>query len=183
MSFLSNFGCAMEVCRWCCWVELSGGLSGPACNCLFPFFPSLSLPFKLPSISLPFHSLFISLFHSCQSPRLKTISCQFSSPNMPFILLFYRPDSPFLPSPFYSSSLSHPSFSLSFNVSYLIPIIIFLFYFPSLPFSSLLHLSFLPPSSLLLIIHTLHSASFPLSSSRHLFSPTSFLHSLGQCLL
>ena len=150
---------------------------------LFPFFPSLSLPSKLPSCSLPFHSLSFFLFPPCQSPSLKTLLCQFSPPNMLLVLLFYRPSSPFLPSPFYSSSLSQPSFFLFFNTSYLILIIIFLFYFPSLPFSSLLHLSFLPSSSLLLIIHTLHSASFPLSSSHHLFSGTLFLHSFRQPLL
>ena len=164
-------------------MEVGGGLSGPAQNCLFPFFPSLSLPSKLPSCSLPFHSLSFFLFPPCQSPSLKTLLSQFSPPNMLLVLLFYRPSSPFLPSPFYSSSLSQPSFFLFFNTSYLILIIIFLFYFPSLPFSSLLHLSFLPSSSLLLIIHTLHSASFPLSSSHHLFSGTLFLHSFRQPLL
>ena len=149
---------------------------------LFPFFPSLSLPSKLPSCSLPFHSLSFFLFPPCQSPRFKTLSCQFSPPNMPFILLFYRPDSPFLPSPFYSSSLSHPSFSPSFNVSYLIPIIIFLFYLPSLPHNSLLSLLFLAPSYFLLLRNTLHSASFPFPSSLHLFSVTLFLFSFGQSL-
>ena len=86
--------------------------SGPAQLCLFPFFPSLSLPSKLPSCSLPFHSLSFFLFPPCQSPSLKTLLSQFSPPNMPFILLFYRPDSPFLPFPFYSSSLSHIPLSL-----------------------------------------------------------------------
>ena len=164
-------------------MEVGGGLSGPAQNCLFPFFPSLSLPSKRPSWSLPFHSLSFFLFPPCQSPSLKTLLCQFSPPNMLLVLLFYRPSSPFLPSPFYSSSLSQPAFFLFFNTSYLILIIIFLFYFPSLPFSSLLHLSFQPPSSLFQIIHTLHSASFPLLSSHHLFSGSLFLHSFGHRLL
>ena len=63
--------------------------SGPAQLCLFPFFPSLSLPSKLPSCSLPFHSLSFFLFPPCQSPRFKTLSSQFSPPNMPFIPLFF----------------------------------------------------------------------------------------------
>lgn len=159
------------------------GLSGPAQNCLFPFFPSLSLPSKLPSICPPFHSLFIFLFPPCQSSRLKTLSCQFSPPNMLFILLFYHPDSSPLLSPFYSSSLNHVPLFLFSNFPFLILIIIILFYLPSLPLSSLLHLSFQPPSSLFQIIHTLHSASFPLLSSHHLFSGSLFLHSFGHRLL
>ena len=79
---------------------------------LFPFFPSLSLPSKLPSCSLPFHSLSFFLFPPCQSPTLKSLSSQFSPPMILSILLFYRPVSPFLPSPFYSSSLSHVQLSL-----------------------------------------------------------------------
>ena len=63
-------------------------ISEPARNALFPFFPSLSLPSKLPSCSLPFHSLSFFLFPPCQSPRFKTLSSQFSPPNMPFIPLF-----------------------------------------------------------------------------------------------
>ena len=86
--------------------------SGPAQLCLFPFFPSLSLPSKLPSCSLPFHSLSFFLFPPCQSPTLKTLLSQFSPPNMLLVLLFCRPDSPSLPSPFYSSSLTHVPFSL-----------------------------------------------------------------------
>ena len=86
--------------------------SGPAQLCLFPFFPSLSLPSKLPSCSLPFHSLSFFLFPPCQSPTLKTLSSQFSPSNMLLVLLFCRPDSPSLPSPFYSSSLTHVPFSL-----------------------------------------------------------------------
>ena len=86
--------------------------SGPAQLCLFPFFPSLSLPSKLPSCSLPFHSLSFFLFPPCQSPTLKSLSSQFSPPMILSILLFYRPVSPFLPSPFYSSSLSHVQLSL-----------------------------------------------------------------------
>ena len=93
-------------------MEVGGGLSGPAQNCLFPFFPSLSLPSKLPSCSLPFHSLSFFLFPPCQSPTLKSLSSQFSPPMILSILLFYRPVSPFLPSPFYSSSLSHVQLSL-----------------------------------------------------------------------
>ena len=94
---------------------LCGGtwrLFGPRSQGLFPFFPSLSLPSKLPSCSLPFHSLSFFLFPPCQSPSLKTLLCQFSPPNMLLVLLFYRPDSPFLPFPFYSSSLSHIPLSL-----------------------------------------------------------------------
>ena len=96
-------------------VLLCGGtwrLFGPRSQGLFPFFPSLSLPSKLPSCSLPFHSLSFFLFPPCQSPTLKSLSSQFSPPMILSILLFYRPVSPFLPSPFYSSSLSHVQLSL-----------------------------------------------------------------------
>ena len=114
MSFLTNFRCAMEVCWRGGWVEVGGGLSGPAQNCLFPFFPSLSLPSKLPSCSLPFHSLSFFLFPPCQSPSLKTLLCQFSPPNMLLVLLFYRPSSPFfLPLSTHLLCPSPPSFSSS----------------------------------------------------------------------
>ena len=157
--------------------------SGPAQLCLFPFFPSLSLPSKLPSCSLPFHSLSFFLFPPCQSPTLKTLSCQFFPPNIVSIPLFYRPSSPFLPSPFNSSSLTQSSFFLFSNVSYVILIIIFLFYLPSLPLSSLLCLSFFPPSYFLLLHNPLHSPSFIFPSPHHLFSGALFLHPFRQCLL
>jgi len=81
---------------------------------LFPFFPSLSLPSKLPSCSLPFHSLSFFLFPPCQSPSLKTLLCQFSPPNMLLVLLFYRPSSPFfLPLSTHLLCPSPPSFSSS----------------------------------------------------------------------
>ena len=167
-------------------VLLFGGtwrLFGARSQGLFPFFPSLSLPSKLPSCSLPFHSLSFFLFPPCQSPTLKTLSCQFFPPNIVSIPLFYRPSSPFLPSPFNSSSLTQSSFFLFSNVSYVILIIIFLFYLPSLPLSSLLCLSFFPPSYFLLLHNPLHSPSFIFPSPHHLFSGALFLHPFRQCLL
>jgi len=141
-SFLTNFGCAMEVCWRCAggralWRHVEV-IQGPLGTVFSPSFLPSVCPLKRPSISPPFHSLIISLFSPCQSPSLKSLSCQFSPPMIFLFLLFCRPSSSPLLSSFYSSSLTYPSLFLFSNGPYLIFIIIFLFYIPSLPLASLL---------------------------------------------
>ena len=104
-------------------VWLGGGkwrvFRGPLRTVFSPSFLPSAYPLNCPPFLPPFIPFSSCLFPPCQSPSMITLSCQLSSPNMLFILLFYCPSSSFLPFPFYSSSLTHPYFFLSSNVSYL----------------------------------------------------------------